>query len=300
MTRYWSDEEVSILKETYPNFSTRYVFENYFPYRTYNSVKAKANSMKLTKSEEFIKNNPSYHRSLKALEKTGDNRGKNSSRWVERITVNCCICGKEVLITEAKYKKIKNGTTCSKECLKELRKKLNSKENNPNYNNGDAWSEEMRLKASERQANLLEKMDFKYRNTKPQIIVNEILDKNNILYKNEFRCGNYLIDNYLFDFNLMIEVQGDFYHCSPIYNKKNSREDKILKKDKNKNTYVKKKMNINILYLWEKDIIENPVLCENLIKEYIKNNGNLKNYHSFNYSFINREIILDKNIKFSY
>ena len=54
--------------------------------------------------------------------------------------------------------------------------------------------------------------------------------------------------------------------------------------------------NIFILYLWEKDINENLTLCKELILKYILNNGNLENYHSFNY-FIEKENIIKKNDK---
>lgn len=86
----------------------------------------------------------------------------------------------------------------------------------------------------------------------------------------------------------MIEVQGNFFHCNPVMNLQNSRKTKIITKDKSKNTYIKKYYGIDILYLWEKDIIENPDLCKKLITEYVNNGGILDNYHSFNY-------ILDKN-----
>ena len=53
-------------------------------------------------------------------------------------------------------------------------------------------------------------------------------------------------------------------------------------------SYVYNHFSIKILYLWETDINDNKEMCEKLILEYIKRNGDLKNYHSFNY-------YLDKN-----
>ena len=44
------------------------------------------------------------------------------------------------------------------------------------------------------------------------------------------------------------------------------------------------------------DIHHNIELCELLIKEYIKSNGNLKNYHSFNYIINDGEIVLNDEI----
>ena len=122
-------------------------------------------------------------------------------------------------------------------------------------------------------------------NSKPQIMTNNILDEMKINYENELNIKYYAIDNYLIDNNLMIEVQGDYWHCNPLkykdyiypnqYNK--------IKSDKAKHTYVKKYYNVEILYLWESDIYNNTALCKQLILQYIKNDGDLKNYHSFNY-----------------
>ena len=54
-------------------------------------------------------------------------------------------------------------------------------------------------------------------------------------------------------------------------------------KDKRKHSYIKNNYNIEVLYLWETDVNENIELCKKLIELYIRNNGKLKNYHSFNY-----------------
>lgn len=67
--------------------------------------------------------------------------------------------------------------------------------------------------------------------------------------------------------------------------------------DKQKHTYILNHFNIEILYLWEKDIIEYPEKCEALILEYIGNNGLLHDYNSFNYSFIDNNLILNSQIK---
>jgi len=42
-------------------------------------------------------------------------------------------------------------------------------------------------------------------------------------------------------------------------------------------------LGINVLYLWEYDLINNAELCKLLIISYLDNNGVLDNYHSMNY-----------------
>lgn len=121
--------------------------------------------------------------------------------------------------------------------------------------------------------------------SKPQQMINDLLDEMDIKYIGEYDCKYYLIDQYLTDYNLMIEVQGDFWHCSPLLsNKSNTSGIKNNKlKDKCKHSYIKNNYNIEVLYLWETDVNENIELCKKLIELYIRNNGKLKNYHSFNY-----------------
>ena len=46
---------------------------------------------------------------------------------------------------------------------------------------------------------------------------------------------------------------------------------------------LKKEYGIEILYLWEHDLMNNVDKCFRLVMEYIDNNGVLQNYHSFNY-----------------
>lgn len=134
--------------------------------------------------------------------------------------------------------------------------------------------------------------------TKPQIIVNSILDCNNISYEREYDLTYYSLDNFLIDSGLMIEVMGDYWHCNPVkYDAiKSDSQKEIMRKDKAKHTYVKKYYDVDILYLWEYDIINNEKLCEKLILEYIEKNGKLQNYHSFNYSMADNILHLSDDI----
>lgn len=138
------------------------------------------------------------------------------------------------------------------------------------------------------------------RQTIPQKIVNTILNKNNIKYINEKTFKYYSVDNYLTEYNLIIEVMGDYFHANPLIytdlNNINNMQKKDIDRDKRKHTYIKKYHNIEILYLWESDIKNNSLLCEELIKKYIASNGKLKEYNSFNFSFCNNNLNLNSNI----
>lgn len=199
-----------------------------------------------------------------------------------RKKIVCECCGKEFF--EKNYK-TNNGqhNFCSTECRRKWYSTVFSK------------SKEWKNISQQRAISILEnkKIDT---NTKPQIIINNLLDKMNISYTNEKGFTYYAVDNYLNEQNLIIEVMGDFWHCNPLkYNNSNMNEihKKRIPKDKAKHTYFKNMYNIEILYLWESDIYNNIKLCELLIKSYVNNNGSLKNYHSFNYHVENEELKLN-------
>jgi very-short-patch-repair endonuclease len=103
------------------------------------------------------------------------------------------------------------------------------------------------------------------------IFINSPKNESGQKYTNEFSCKYYLLDNYLDDFHLGIEVHGNFFHCNPNFEKQNSRKTKIIGKDKAKHTYIKNYIGFEVLYLWEEDIIKNIKACELLVKKYIEN-----------------------------
>lgn len=204
----------------------------------------------------------------------------NSDVPLEKRYVNCDWCNEKTLVYSLyKLRQIQQEGAkhfCSVECKTEWFTK--------------EWSqtEEWKLESAERAVKMLENGIFGIE-SEAQRKVNSLLNELNINYINEYNCKYVSIDNYLVDYNLMIEVMGTFWHCdSRIYNEINyqNQVDRI-KNDKIKSTYINNKYGLKILYLWEEDITKNVEMCKNLIKSYIKNKGKLENYHSFNYSYDN-------------
>lgn len=187
------------------------------------------------------------------------------------IKMPCTYCGKEIYVKPFKLE-IQEHFFCDEKCRKDWYANV--------YSQTDEWREKKRMDA----VKILESGVISKTNSKPQQLVDSILDKNNIKYEREKGIKYYCIDNFL-ENNLMIEVQGDYWHCNPIkfHDKINKTQYERIPKDKRKHTYVKNKYGIEILYLWESDIYNNLEKCEKLILEYIKRNGKLENYHSFNY-----------------
>ena len=208
--------------------------------------------------------------------------GELNPRFTQK-EVECDYCGKKFLV---KNYKINNSQRhfCSTLCRQNWYSNV--------WSQSDEWKETSRIRA----ANLM-KNNSVTTLTKPQIIINNLLELNDIQYKNEEPFIYYSVDNYLNEYNLIIEVMGDYWHSNPLkFTQLNDLQVKNITRDKAKHTFIQKYYGINILYLWENDILKNLDLCYALIDLYIKNDGNLINYHSFNYSLYNNNLVLSSQI----
>ena len=225
---------------------------------------------------------------------------KEKASVYKKIKVNCSNCQKEILVPpnrlEHKNKYDEKHVFCCKECYYEFRSKYYI--GNKSNRKGKKITKYTRNKI--RKATLEQYSSGNLdRQTVPQKIINNILDELNIHYTNEKVIGYYSIDNYLEDCKLMIEVMGDYFHANPnIYNIEqiNNMQQKDIIRDKRKRTYIKKYHNVEILYLWETQIKTEPNLCKLLIAEYIKNNGKLSDYNSFNFFVCENKLKLKDNI----
>lgn len=229
-------------------------------------------------------------------------KGKDSP-FYNRIDTVCTYCNKPISVTPYQYEEKNmfgdNHNFCSKHCYWEYRSKYYVGDKHFKYEMTPEIKEKIRTKKNNSQKNI-NRLD-----TNIQLIVNSILDKNNIKYTREYITKYYAIDNYLDDYKLMIEVMGDYWHANPNkYNENkywiNQKQYDGIHRDKIKHSFVKNQYNIEILYLWEQDILACPQLCEKLILKYIISKGILDNYHSFNYSLIDNEIKLNSKLTIPY
>lgn len=203
--------------------------------------------------------------------------------------IPCNWCGKEYF--ENGYNiRTKNHHFCSSKCRREWYAKV--------------WSQqpEWKEKSRERAAKILESGIISQTQSKPQILLNGILDNMDIKYVNEYNVKYYAVDNYLTDYNLFIEVMGDYWHCNPLryLTIKYQHQREAIRRDKAKHTYIVQEYGIPILYLWESDINTNPELCKALVQKFIAEHGFLKNYNSFNYNLQDGILSLNENIVPSY
>ena len=128
-----------------------------------------------------------------------------------RIDYKCDYCGKEIKIIPCEEKLFKYHF-CSDECRKKWYSQV--------FSQNEEWKEQSKQRA----VKILEN-NLITTNTRPQIIINKLLDDMTIEYVNEKGFTYYAVDNYLSQENLIIEVMGDFWHASPIKYKYDSLRD---------------------------------------------------------------------------
>lgn len=107
-------------------------------------------------------------------------------------------------------------------------------------------------------------------------IVNN-LKKNGIECVHSFRVDSKIFDIYIPSLNLLIEYNGDYWHCNPskysedYYNhKKNKTAKEIWEYDKHK-LYLAKKEGYNCEVIWETDYKKNNSIIIEIIKNYEQN-----------------------------
>jgi hypothetical protein len=203
-------------------------------------------------------------------------------------TIICEWCGTEF---ETGAYQVKHGKKfCSNDCRRTWYAKV--------------WSqtEEWRQNRRDWAISELENGNASQTQSAPQIIINNLLDIKNIEYQNEKSYKSCAVDNYLIEKNLIIEVMGTYFHCDIRKYNIISYANQVtrIRMDKIKHSYISNNFDIEILYLWEKDINNNLLLCEKLIDKYIMCNGKLKNYHSINYFIEKDKLLLSKNIILPY
>lgn len=163
-------------------------------------------------------------------------------------------------------------------------------------------SEDTKKHSQERTLRMLSAGEMPRTDTAPQRVINKILTKNNVPYQNEYRIGSYSVDIFLNQCSLVIEIMGDFWHCNPLVYKNigYSVQMQNINRDRIRSERIEQMTGKCILFLWESDIMNNSALCEALITQYIEHNGELQNYHSFNYQICEGSLCLNNTLHSPY
>jgi len=98
----------------------------------------------------------------------------------------------------------------------------------------------------------------------------DIMKEVGVQFLNQFPLDGYLFDFYIPKHNILIEVDGDWFHCNPDVHPKPIYETQkvTLQNDERKNKIVKDN-NITLLRFWEKDINNNPETIKTELSRYL-------------------------------
>ncbi|MCK4357323.1 MAG: DUF559 domain-containing protein [Candidatus Cloacimonetes bacterium] len=195
--------------------------ENHPTYNTHRSEKTKRKMSKAAKGKYVGEKNPMF--GVHRFGKDAPNYGKHPSDAAKR---------KMSKSAEGKH----------------------SGEKNPNYGKhpSDAAKRKMREKAIQR----LQNHPGPFKDTKPELKMKEILNELNIPFEHQFRLGNHLFDFRILNTNILIEVDGDYWHGNlKIFKKLSKRQLKQKQKDI-KNEKLAKENNFILLRFWENDILK--------------------------------------------
>lgn len=186
-----------------------------------------------------------------------------SSKWTSenlntQVQKDCIICFKSYVVGNNRKDSAK---TCSKKC---------------HYEHIKIISNEGHMAEQLRKNGLKSLSSRSIKDTLPEIKVRELLIKEEIRFEEQKPMyGKFIVDFYLTDLDIVLEVFGDYWHCNPLVygfeeNKKtpNSHQLKQIKKDKARKGYLTK-CGHKFATAWEKDIYLN---LEKTIESIINQN----------------------------
>lgn len=137
---------------------------------------------------------------------------------------------------------------------------------------GHKHSEEAKQKMRDATLARIARGDFKHTKTKPHIKICSILQELDIEYVEEYNISYWSFDIYLIKYNILLEVDGDYYHSNPkIYpNGPKTKTQKInFARDMKKNIFVKDNK-LKLIRFWESDILNNEEEIKCTLKKLLK------------------------------
>jgi len=199
--------------------------------------------------------------------------------------VKCENCGKEVYKCKIHLKN-HDYHCCSIECWNEFqsRNKISFickmcgkkfewspsriKDSNPTYCSIECRDKDPEVK--KRLIEMNEKQRKKIGLNKIEVMGSKILDNIGLKYKEQILIGNkFLVDIFVPEYNLIIQWDGDYWHCHPRFTNPDHKQLKRKKIDKSQNEYFKS-CGYVVLRFWGSDIIKKPEWIENKIRVDIK------------------------------
>jgi len=273
----WTNEEIQILINEYQNKTNKEICE-LLPNRSKTSINGYARKRLKLKRTEEVKRKSRSDRMIgeknPMFGKQSINKGKKLSIETKN-KISISKKGREGLAGEKnpmfgrkpynKGKKLEE--LFDEEKIQTIKEKLR-KTKEKHWNN--LSKEQKELITNNRRKAIIDRIQKMNKEpTIPEKIVNEILVETKVSFVYQQKIDFYLVDFFLPDHNLIIEVQGDYWHGNPRSFPNLNQIQKInQRRDKAKKTFFENK-NFRILYLWEYDLKNHIIETKNKIYETI-------------------------------
>lgn len=110
-----------------------------------------------------------------------------------------------------------------------------------------------------------------YKDTEPELKMKEILTSLNIPFEHQFRVEgiSHSFDFHVLNTNILIEVDGNYWHCNPKVFKKLSKIQKQWKRQDIKINKLAKEKDFILIRFWEKDILNNEKNVRKELRKYL-------------------------------
>lgn len=136
-------------------------------------------------------------------------------------------------------------------------------------NKGKIVSEKSKQKMREKALQRIQNQHGPYKDTKPELKMKGILNELTIPFEHQFRLKNHLFDFRILNTNIIIEVDGDYWHGNPKKFKKLSKIQKEQKQKDIKNEELAKVNNFVLLRFWQNDILNKKDFVINKLNEVL-------------------------------
>lgn len=180
---------------------------------------------------------------------------------------------KHTKLTIDKISKTKTGVSTSNHMSRPEYRKMFSVKAKERWANGSM--EKVRVKMSELMKQRIANGELSsYNRSKAEDEIIKILTNNGINVIPNFKIGSKIFDIFIPKYNLLIEYNGDYWHCNPkkyspdYFNKKKSMLAKEIWKYDNNKLYLAKNSNYHCEVIWEMDYKKDNNTILNLIEKY--------------------------------
>jgi very-short-patch-repair endonuclease len=119
----------------------------------------------------------------------------------------------------------------------------------------------------------------KFKETRPENAVADILDLLDINYKRNYRIGEFSVDFYCQDNNLLLEIDGEYWHGR--FSDKHKQVTYVIQKDIRKNDYIRNNRKERYIRLWEQYTLSRESLIT-ILQQVTGKVVNVKNFELSN------------------